>query len=154
MAFASAPTRTGTASLYEVDFSRWAAEQAHALREDRQADVDWENLAEEIESLGRRDRRAIENRLEILLAHLLKCVVQPERRTASWDATIKEQRKRIRGLIDRNPSLKELPGEYYDTAYREAVWRAYRDTGVHEEAFPAKNPFSLRDALDPDYIPD
>ena len=145
--------RSKAGSLYETDFHRWADEQARAVREGRGTDVDWENVAEEIESLGRSDRHALHNHLENLIAHLLKCIVQPERRTASWDATIREQRKRIGQLVQRNPSLRTVPKEYYGTAYQEAVWRAVRDTGYAEDAFPQASPFTLDEVLDPGFLP-
>lgn len=139
--------------LYETDFHRWAREQVLALRGGGASDIDWENVAEEIESLGRRDRHALENRLEILLTHLLKCIVQSEKRTASWDVTIQEQRRAIMKLIERNPSLKGVPERHYAEAYRQAVWRAYRDTGIEQEAFPKTNPFSLENTLDLNFMP-
>ena len=139
--------------LYETDFHKWAAEQARAIRDGRVSAIDWDNVAEEIESLGRRDRRALENHLEILIAHLLKCMMQSDRRTASWYATIREQRKQIARLLERNPSLRTLPKRYYDAAYGEAIRRAVRDTGLGEESFPEASPFTPDEALDPDFLP-
>lgn len=141
-------------STYEVDFHRWTADQAAALRNAASAEIDWENVAEEIESLGRSYRRALENRFEILLAHLLKCLVQPERRTRSWDMTIAEQRKQIASLIERNPSLGDLPRTNFDRAYKDAVWRATRDSGLPESAFPPASPFTVQEVLDPAFLPD
>jgi hypothetical protein len=153
MALADARTKSETRSLYESDFHAWAAQQARSIRHMRAADIDWENVAEEIESLGRRDRRALENHLDVLIAHLLKCLVQPERRTASWDLTIREQRRQIARLIERNPSLKDVSARRYEAAYADGIWRAVRDTGLAEGEFPGAPPFSLAEALDPDYLP-
>ncbi|MYZ49791.1 DUF29 domain-containing protein [Propylenella binzhouense] len=140
------------AAPYEFDFPRWAEQQARALRARNPAEIDWDNVAEEIESLGRNDRRAIAARLEVLIAHLLKCLVQPERRTRSWDLTIQEQRKRIALLIERSPSLADFPARQFEEAYREAVRLASRDTGLAEKAFPAAAPFSADQALSPDFV--
>ena len=83
---------------YETDFHQWAFEQAQRLRSGEPVDV--ENVAEELETLGRSEERELTNRLAVLLQHMLKCERQPERRNAGWDATIKEQRRRIARLLD------------------------------------------------------
>ena len=150
---ATLPERNEASDLYERDFYRWTLVQARALRESRWHELDWENLAEEVESVGRNDRRAVRSHLEILLAHLLKCMVQPSHRTASWDRTIKAQRAGIAALIDRSPSLRSLPADRFDEAYASAVFLAYRDTGISEDQFPPKSPFTLEQALAPDFFP-
>jgi hypothetical protein len=147
-------TRDRPAASYEGDLSRWIAEQVAALRESRWADLDWENLAEEVESVGRNDRRELISRLEVLLAHLLKCMFQPARRTRSWDQSIREQRDEIAKLIARSPSLRPLLRKSFDSAYSHAVSIAERDTGLAETHFPPKAPFTLQRALSPQYWPD
>jgi hypothetical protein len=96
---------------YESDFYAWANEQATLLREGRFAEADVENIADEIESLGRSEKRDLVNRLAVLLAHLLKWQFQPVWRGKSWRLTIKEQRRRLSEHLDENPSLKPLVGE-------------------------------------------
>ncbi len=103
---------------YEADYHRWTKDQASALREQRLAEIDWENVAEEIESLGRSDRREIESRLAVILEHLLKWQFQPERRSASWQASLFEQRNRIHRLLLESPSLKGYPATVLDDEYR------------------------------------
>ncbi len=93
-------------NLYERDYYTWALEQARALREQRVAELDWKNLAEEVEDLGKSERREIQNRLEVLLTHLLKLQFQPKRRSRSWNATIAVQRVQLRQHLDQNPGLK------------------------------------------------
>ncbi len=105
-AMPSAAAGEGPASLYDRDYYTWTLEQARALRERRTSDLDWANLAEEVEDLGKSERRELQNRLEVLLAHLLKWQFQPKRRSRSWSATIAVQRVKIRQLLDQNPGLK------------------------------------------------
>lgn len=140
-------------ALYERDFHEWIVAQTEALREERWSDLDWENLAEEIESAGRRDKQAVLAHLEILLAHLLKCLVQPERWTRSWELTIREQRKQIDLLIRRNPSLRHLPHSSFSEAYIGGVRYAARDTGLQDSKFPTEPPFTVEEALDQDFLP-
>lgn len=157
---ASLKTQAGTltarrrlSDLYERDFYSWTEEQSRALRESRWDDLDWENLAEEIESVGRNDRRALVSHLEVLLAHLLKCLIQPERRTRSWDQTISAQREDVAELIKRNPSLGRIPAERFAEAYARAIRLAAQDTGLDEQRFPATPPFTLADALSVGFFP-
>lgn len=145
--------RLGAASAYDSDLYTWSVNQARAIREGRWDDVDWENVAEEIESVGRSDRRAVRSHLEVLIAHLLKCVVQPERRTPSWDQTIRAQRSAIARLLDRNPSLGGLPAERFGEVYGYAVSLAVRDTGIDEGRFPKEPPFTLEEVMSPDFFP-
>jgi hypothetical protein len=140
-------------NLYERDFYAWTKVQARALttREDRALDV--VNLIDEVESLGRSQRAAIASRLEILIAHLLRFRVQPERASPSRRRTLREQRRQIARLIERNPSLARLPSEILPEVYRDAVHTASRETFLEEIRFPASNPFTLEQILDPDFEP-
>src|SRR5450631_4403123 len=86
-------------SLYERDFFRWTELMATRLRDRDASELDWKNLAEEIEDLGRRDRRELKSRLRVLIAHLLKWQYQPElREESTWKATISEQRQQVLDL--------------------------------------------------------
>lgn len=134
-------------NLYERDFHEWIVTQVEALRQKRWDDLDWDNLAEEVETVGRNDRRAIESHLAVLLAHLLKCLVQPERRTVSWDRTIATQREEISSLLQRNPSLRPLLRERFSAAYDRAVGIAARDTALDETEFPPASPFTPEEAM-------
>lgn len=78
-------------SLYHTDFHAWANQQATLLREGRLQAADIEHIAEEIESMGRSEKRELFSRLVILMMHLLKWQYQPMRRGHSWQATIKIQ---------------------------------------------------------------
>ena len=92
----------GTA--YDTDFAAWAAEQAGLLRAGLVNSIDFRNLAEEIEDMGKSEQRALESRLQVLICHLLKWKFQPEQRGNSWRATIKEQRLKIKRLFSESPS--------------------------------------------------
>src|SRR5580692_5108256 len=93
-------------SEYETDFYAWASHNAELLREQRFNEIDFENIAEEIEDMGSSHRRSLMSRLEILLAHLLKWQFQPMGKCNSWKYTIDEQRLRITDLLIESPSLK------------------------------------------------
>ena len=80
---------------YDSDVLVWSQEQARLLRAGRFAELDIEHLADEIEDLGRSEKRELSSRMAVLMAHLLKWAAQPERRGRNWDVTIREQRKRI-----------------------------------------------------------
>lgn len=139
---------------YEADYARWCAEQAALLRDGKLEALDRENLAEEVESLGRSDKREIESRLNVLLVHLLKWQHQPDRRTASWKATITEQRWRISRVIEDSPSLGSYPRKVLAGEYAIARSAAATETGLAEDSFPAECPLSITQVLDPAFLPE
>jgi len=138
---------------YEADYAAWCAEQGALLREGRLDRLDRENLAEEIECLGRRERREIGSRLELLILHLLKWQYQPGRRSESWRISISEQRIAIDEVIRTSPSLKRYPEETFGQAFERGRQRAIDDTGMLEGAFPYDPPFSVAQALDSRFLP-
>ena len=140
-------------TLYDQDFYAWANTQAELLRAGKLAEADIENIAEEIESMGRSERSELVNRLDILLAHLLKWQFQPERRGRSWELTVKEQRFRISRHLERNPSLKSSLGEALVDAYEAALFSAQRETDLDENVFPSSCPWSIEEILDRDFMP-
>ena len=113
-----------------------------------------ENLAEEIESLGRSERYEIESRLKVLLVHLLKWRYQPQAQSNGWKGTIREQRARIARRIGDSPSLRGYPEEILADEYSFAVPQAADETGLSEDAFPAACPFTVEQILDPGFLPD
>lgn len=145
--------RLSQLTSYEADYARWCAEQGALLREGRLDALDRDNLAEEIESLGRSDRREIENRLKTLLAHLLKWRFQPSGRGGSWRGTIRDQRVQIAKVIKESPSLRSHPAKALAEEYANAVPEAVDETGLAEDAFPATCPFTIEQILDPDFLP-
>lgn len=147
-------TRTRPAAAYDADFHAWTREQAARLRDLRPNSIDWENVAEEIESLGRWEKREIESRMGILLVHLLKWAYQPERRKLGWKATIAEQRRKLARALDESPSLKAYPGSVLAEDYEVVRTRAADETDLPEEVFPATCPFTIEQILDPGFWPE
>ncbi len=133
---------------YEEDFYAWTQEQAALLKEKRFAEVDIENLIEEVETLGRSERRELWNRLMILLLHLLKWEYQPGQRSKSWQATIREQRRQLRRLLRESPSLRPFLFAYCLDAYAEARAEAAHETELPQERFPAQCPWTVEEVLD------
>lgn len=140
-------------AAYEDDFHRWTVEQGRLLRERRFDLVDWENVAEEIETLGRSEKREIESRLAVAILHLLKWQFQPGKRKGGWDASIRLQRSRLKKLLRENPSLKAFPAAAMPDAYAEARVKAAEETGLEFEAFPESCPYSVEQVLDDDFLP-
>jgi uncharacterized protein DUF29 len=138
---------------YEADYAQWCAEQGALLREGRLSDLDRENLADEIESLGRSDKREIRKRLGVLLAHLLKWQFQADKRNAGWLLTIREQRRQIKSLTEESPSLKTLPRKELDRQFELARQDALDETGLSEVTFPEECPYTIGEVLDFDYFP-
>src|SRR5437588_2828458 len=105
---------------YDVDFYGWANEQAALLREGRLNEADIANIAEEIESMGRSEKRELVSRLAVLLTHLLKWRYQPGGRGSSWRASVIVQRNRLEDHLADNPSLHQKVPEALARAYQEA----------------------------------
>ncbi|MCG8368398.1 MAG: DUF29 domain-containing protein [Pseudanabaenales cyanobacterium] len=140
-------------TLYHTDFYGWTQEQAKLLRDQQWQQLDGANLIEEIEALGRQERRELVNRLGVLLEHLLKWRHQPERRGASWQATIREQRRKIDRLLQQSPSLKPYLEEALQEGYEDAIDLAVRESGLPYEAFPENCSFTLEQMFDPKFFP-
>ena len=141
---------------YEHDYYGWIQHNARAIREGRLKDVDWANVAEELEDMGKSERRALRSQLARLLAHLLKWSHQPQRRRSSqhsWRASIEHARDSARELIEENPSLKsELP-ELLSKAYRDALAAVVGETNLPKKNFPAACPWSFDQMMDEDSWP-
>ena len=138
---------------YDEDFALWSAEQADLLRAGKLDRIDLENVAEEIESLGRSDRREIVSRLTVVLVHLLKWQVQADGRTNSWAASIVENRDAIADILAASPSLRPYPATVLERAYRAAPLAASGETGLPLSEFPSTCPYSVEQILDPDFWP-
>lgn len=136
--------------LYEVDFHAWANEQAALLRAGRLQAADIAHIAEEIESMGRSEKRELTSRLAVLLTHLLKWDAQPDRRGRSWILTVLEQREEVAEVLHDNPSLRARLDEILADAYRKALLAAQRETSLPGSAFPAACPWTFEQALQRD----
>jgi hypothetical protein len=143
-----------TSELYDQDFYAWALKNAELLRRGQMVDIDLEHVAEEIETMGRSIKRALQRRLAVLLAHLLKWKYQPAFRSKSWRYTIIEQRDAIGDLLEENPSLQSLLDQVVEKAYKRAVRDAAEETELKPTSFPKTCPWLLPQMLDADYWPD
>lgn len=139
---------------YDQDFYSWTIEQANLLRNGQFNSLDVENLIEEIESMGRSEKRELESRLTVLLLHLLKWKYQEVRRGRSWQLSIDEQRIKFEEVLEENPSLKPRLDEILYKAYRLAVIQASRETNISKSIFPTSCPWNLAELTQEDYYPD
>jgi len=137
-----APADAPAQAEYERDFYSWLMEQARFVREGRWNALDRENLAEEIESLGREQFNKLESALRVLLLHMLKWDHQPQLRSRSWSLSIKAQRVELDDVVGDNPGLKPRTGEAIARGYRKARIEAARETGLDEDQFPQQCPYS------------
>ncbi len=135
------------ANGYDQDVVAWAAEQARLLRAGRFDQLDIEHVADEIEDVGKSEKRELAGRMAVLLAHLLKWQLQPARRSASWDRTIREQRKQVLRKLKETPSLRPLLGDpdWTDGVWGDAVAQAIGETGL--DAFPEACPWIMADVI-------
>ena len=146
-------TQPRAKELYELDFFEWTVRNAELLRSGRFEEADLGHIAEEIEDMGKRDQRELRSRLEVLLRHLLKWRLQPERRVRSWRLTTNTQRRRIRRLLGEMPSLRPHLEESVLAVYPDAVEATIDETGLPKDCFPATCPFSLDQILDAEFFP-
>jgi hypothetical protein len=142
------------AAPYESDFNEWCRETAALIRERRWSEIDAEHLAEEIEALANRDERELCNRLVVLVMHLLKWHIQAGRRSPSWAHTVREQRNKLRLILDQSPSLNRVARARWSYVYERARRNAISETGLAERHFPAECPWTPDQALDPDFYPE
>jgi len=149
----SEPARTLRAPLYDGDFHAWTEHQAGLLRARSSSGLDWDNLAEEIETLGRSERSEIRSRLIVVLHHLLKWQYQPSRRKAGWLATILEARDGLKRRLDESPSLRRYPASVLDDHYEIARLRAADETGLPLDTFPERCPYAVSQILDKAFLP-
>jgi hypothetical protein len=138
---------------HDTDFYAWSLEQAALLKAGRVAEADLKAIAEEIESMGKTEKRELVSRLTVLLLHLLKWQRQPEGRGNSWRLSIANARDEITDLLSDNPSLKSVLDDVMTSAYRYARRKAAIETGVDEDAFPAHSPWSFNQAMDEEHWP-
>jgi len=139
--------------IYEQDYYGWLMANAQLIRVGRFTDLDAQNLAEELESMGRSEKRELISRLAILMAHLLKWQHQPERRSNSWKYTIETQREDILDLMTDSPSLRHEIDAKTEKAYRKAKRLAANETGFQKDFFPDSCPYSFDQILDENYFP-
>jgi len=142
-----------TTDLYERDFFQWTFRNAQLLREGRLRESDIEHIAEEIEDMGKRDQRAVWNNLRVLILHLIKWNLQPQKRSPSWKGSVIEHRSRLARLFYDSPSLKAYALCNLDDIYREAAENALTEMGMPKDT-PEKCPWHFDQILDRAFFPD
>jgi hypothetical protein len=141
------PTVMTNDNIYDQDFYLWIETISKQLKAGKFAEIDLANLIEEIESMGKSEKRELKSRLIVLLMHLLKWQYQPEKRSESWRSTITEQRICIELLLEDSPSLQPLFIEIFADCYEKARLKASEETGIKLNFFPKESPFSLEETL-------
>jgi hypothetical protein len=140
--------------LHKKDFYAWTKETVQLLKEGKLSEVDVMNIAEEIEDMGISNKRALISHLTVLIAHLLKCKFQAERRGTSWENTIERQRIDIKDLMDESPSLKNEMALKFNFAYKKARLDASSEMGIKKSILPEGCPFTLEQCLDENFFPE
>jgi hypothetical protein len=141
-------------SLYEADYLKWIETTIEMLRVRDYSNIDWENLIEEIEDMGRSERRSLKSNLIVVLTHLLKWQFQPGFRSGSWKGSIIEHRRRIREALKDSPSLKPYFQEVFAECYLDAVELASAETELPVETFPQECPYTPAEVLDSSFLPE
>lgn len=141
-------------TLYEQDYYLWIEKTVEQLRQNQLQEIDIQNLIEELETMGRSEKRAIQSNLTVLLMHLLKYKYQPNKRSQSWRSTIVEHRRRLLILFKDSPSLKGYSQEIFAECYQDARQDAATETQLKVSVFPDECPFNLEVVLKVDYLAD
>jgi hypothetical protein len=140
-------------NLYDQDFYSWLITNSQLIKEKRFSEIDVENIVEELESMGKSEKRELMSRLAVLLAHLLKWSYQPEQRSNSWKYTIEEQRRAVEEVLEDSPSLKYQLDQKFNDAYSKAILIAARETGFAKAKFPQDCPFTWEQAINDNFWP-
>jgi hypothetical protein len=146
MSTATSPQQS-FACLYDEDLYAWAVTTAALLRQRRFTEIDLEHLAEELEDMGKRERRALESHIRNVILHLLKWRYQQDKRGGSWRQSIRNGRIEIQKLLRDSPSLANQVSQMVDDEYPAARADAIDETGLSEETFPILCPFTAEQAL-------
>jgi Domain of unknown function DUF29 len=146
--------RTRSGQTLDEDLYVWACRNARLLREVRFAEADMENIAEEIESLGREQVHGLGSQIARLLFHLLKYQYQRSRRSRSGHGSIVNARIRIQRILKENPSLRPRADELLEEEYDGARKQASAETGLPKQAFPAECPYTFAQMMDDDFLPE
>jgi hypothetical protein len=139
---------------YESDFYGWAVNTAQLLRDGKMSEVDFDHIAEELEDMVSSNETQLINRLALVLSHLLKWQFQPNLRGHSWIYTIREQRKRSKIHLRKNPGLKSKLDEILRDAYDIAVLEAAKESGLDQKTFPSECPYTFDKIMDDEFYPE
>lgn len=151
------PLSSGSESLtelYERDFCLWLELNVQQMKAGALEAIDMIHVIEELETMGRSERQALQSNLQVVLMHLLKYKYQPEKRSKSWRFTLLEHRDRIEALLEDSPSLRTYLSEIFARCYAKARKKAAVETELDIEIFPLSSPFTIEETLDSDYLPE
>ena len=148
--------------LYEQDFNRWREVMIKQIEARNFQAIDWDNLLIELEDMGKAEKRAFISNLTILIAHLLKLMVQkdaPDSMKGSWYSSITEHRFRVQKDLEDNPSFQNYLPEAMAKAYKDGRKLAIKEGqkasfGVRKpspEKYPNQCPFTIEQLLDEDF---
>jgi hypothetical protein len=138
--------------LYDQDYYLWIEDVLKKIQEQKWNEMDWDNLWEEIDDMGKSQKQRLTSNLRILLMHLLKWEFQPEKRINSWKYTIIEHRRRILEQLEYSPSLKNHLHLNFETTYQKARKDASLETNLTLNMFPDQYPYTVEQALDEDWF--
>lgn len=133
---------------YDKDYFAWTKTNAELLRQQRFSEIDFTHVAEELEDMGKRERRALESQIRNVVLHLLKWKYQPEQRSISWRQSIRNGRIEIQKILRDSPSLAGQLPEMLVSEYPAARADATDETGLHEQTFPVDCPFAAGQLVD------
>lgn len=139
--------------LHDRDFFAWTQRQAELLRAGRVAELDHAHLGAELEALAERDRATIRRRMLVLLATLVKWLVQHDLRCRAWASTIRAQRRLIDQALKDSPSLRDYAVALVTDTYPEAVEQAALESGLFADCFPSSCPWTPEQTLDTEFLP-
>lgn len=148
------PLKTDYQTLYQTDYLQWIDTTVEKLRHRDYGNVDWENLIDEIQDMGRSERRSLKSNLIVVLVHLLKWQFQPDSRSGSWEGSIVEHRRRIQEALDDSPSLQPYLESIFAPCYPQSVKQAKAETGLPLETFPQQCPYELAEVLNDEFLPE
>lgn len=141
-------------TLYNQDYYLWLQQTIKDLTHHNIEELDWDNLLEEIEALGKREQKAIKSNLRVIILHLLKWNYQAEKRSQSWIYSIAEHRQRLYDDFETSPSLRVYCQDIFSKVYGEARKLASKETGLSLTHFPENCPFLLEQILDENWLPE
>jgi hypothetical protein len=146
-----------TSELYDDDYYAWVQHQVRVLRERRTEEVDWENVAEEIDDLGKSEKWSIESHLETLIEHLLKLAytrgIIRARNVRLWEGTAKLARSKIRRRLAQSPSLRGKMNELFEGAYEDGRTRVLATVKLPEYSIPTTTPWTVEQVMDDGFVP-
>jgi hypothetical protein len=152
------PAEMSGSELYERDYYAWIQKQVRALRDHRVGEIDWTNVAEEIEDLGKSEKRSVESQIARIVEHFLKLAWAPTRMRSlnrrGWELSIREARHQIRKLLAESPSLRRKTMKLFADAYESGRTATLIALKLPDSALPETSPWSLEQLLDDSFVPD